>query len=265
MQSIMKSENEAAFFSGLEQDIRINSTGLASVFPEQHGLADELPEINPLLLFDSCFVDHSSRQFACIYGQCSDHYTCFRNKLLHKSFDFHALHFHPEDRILWCKEAFPDIIKFIHSQQDVELQDYRFSFNHRYIRKDGSFTQFLHEGTFTFADDQCLPVLNLKVFTEIGDIKSDDTIVLSIFRYSADEGYQKVFTKVYSVTQNSLLSPREMEIIRFCREGFSSKMIADKLNLSIHTVKNHKRNCMEKTLTHNISELINFCIKSHWL
>jgi DNA-binding NarL/FixJ family response regulator len=56
-----------------------------------------------------------------------------------------------------------------------------------------------------------------------------------------------------------------MEIIRLCHEGLSSKMIAEKLNLSIHTVKNHKRNSMNKTLTHNITELIHLCIKNNWL
>jgi DNA-binding CsgD family transcriptional regulator len=30
-------------------------------------------------------------------------------------------------------------------------------------------------------------------------------------------------------------------------------------------VKNHKRNCMEKTQTHNISELIHICIQNRWL
>jgi DNA-binding CsgD family transcriptional regulator len=42
-------------------------------------------------------------------------------------------------------------------------------------------------------------------------------------------------------------------------------MIADKLNLSIHTVKNHKRNSMDKTMTHNIAELIHLCILNHWV
>jgi len=145
------------------------------------------------------------------------------------------------------------------------LADYRFSFNHRYIRKDGGIAQFLQEGTLSIAEDKTLPVLNLRVFTEIGDFKTDETMILSIFRYSAEQGYKKVYSKVYGNKDTSQLSLREIEIIKLCFEGLSSKMIADKLSLSIHTVKNHKRNCMEKTLTHNITELIHLCMKSHWL
>jgi DNA-binding NarL/FixJ family response regulator len=147
---------------------------------------------------------------------------------------------------------------------EAQLTDYRFSFNHRYIRKDGSISQFLQEGTLSISGDENLPVLNLRVFTEIGDFKTDETMILSIFRYTADQGYQKVYSRIYGNNDSMQLSQREIEIIKLCLEGLSSKMIADRLNLSIHTVKNHKRNCMEKTLTHNITELIHLCIRSHW-
>jgi DNA-binding NarL/FixJ family response regulator len=45
----------------------------------------------------------------------------------------------------------------------------------------------------------------------------------------------------------------------------SSKMIADRLCISEQTVKNHKRNMMEKTSAKNIVELINFSLKNNWL
>ena len=167
--------------------------------------------------------------------------------------------------MVWCEKIFPDILRFTESFTKAELLDYVFSFNHRYIRKDGSVSQFLHEGSLIHTKDTCLPVLNLKVFYELGDMKTDDNIVLSIFKYREDKGYQKVFTKTYSGVHNSILSDREIEIVKLCHKGLSSKMIADELNLSIHTVKNHKRKCMQKTETHNITELIHYCLQSHWL
>lgn len=216
-------------------------------------------------VFDTCFVDHSLKQFACIHDKCSDRNGCFKNELLNEKLIFSVLQFHQDDRSIWCKEVFPDILNFTAPFSKTELRDYIFSFNHRYVRRDGSVSQFLHEGSLIFNKENCLPVLNLKVFYELGDMKTDDNMVLSIFRYIEDKGYQKVFTKVYLAVSNSLLSVREIEIIRLCHEGLSSKMIADKLNISIHTVKNHKRKIMKKTETHNITELIHFCLKSHWL
>lgn len=226
---------------------------------------NELLDKLSLKFFSSCLVDYSGKQFACVFEHCHQHELCFNKDPSSEDFNFHEIHFHPGDRMLWCRDVFPDILKFIVSEPTIRPSDYRFIFNHRYIMKDGSISQFMHEGSIAIDEDKCMPVLNLNVFFEIADIKSDETIILTIFRYSAEHGYRKVFTKVYANTDDSVLTAREMEIVNLCREGHSSKMIAEKLNLSIHTVKNHKRNIMAKTKTHNISELIHLCIQKHWM
>lgn len=261
----MKTENNVLVFPEINHDVFWNNAEEEKSFTERLVLEAGLNKNNPLLFFSRCLIDHSGRQFACIHEHCHELNNCFRHELLHEYLDFYELHFHPADRLLWCEQVFPDILRFIDSISIDELEDYRLSFNHRYLRKDGCISQFLHEGTLIFIDDLPEPVLNLKVFSEIGDIKSDDSVVLTIFRYSAEMGYQKVWSKVYSNNHHSNLTHRELEIIKLCHEGLSSKMIADKLKLSIHTVKNHKRNSMEKTMTHNISELIHVCIQNHWL
>jgi hypothetical protein len=52
------------------------------------------------------------------------------------------------------------------------------------------------------------------------------------------------------------LSYREFEIIRLIESGLSSKEIADKLFLSIHTVNTHRSNILEKSRKSQISDLI---------
>jgi DNA-binding CsgD family transcriptional regulator len=222
----------------------------------------DLQENRPLFNFGSCLIDHSGKQFACIHDHCRK---CFNHDKLNDTHEFHALQFHPEDRKLWEEKVFPDILHFINPIPANEIVDYRLSFNHRFIHKNETISEFLLEGTFARPVNARSPALNLKVFTEIGDIKTDETINLTIYRYSTHLGYQKVFSKVYTKKCDSFLTQRELEIIRLCHEGQSSKMIADKLNLSIHTIKNHKRNCMEKTMTHNITELIHHCLVYRWL
>ena len=261
----MKNGNNSPSFPKVNHDEDWNNVRHSKYSHFENPLNSELSGNDPSLLFGNCLVDQSGRQFACIHGHCKEQPSCFKNVILQEKLDFHELGFHPEDRRLWCDVAFPDILRFLDSEPIVESPDYRFIFNHRYIRKDGSVSQFMHEGSLTFTSDGRIPFLNLNVFFEIADIKPDETMILTIFRYLADQGYQKVFSKVYSNNIVSNLTQRELEIIKLCHEGLSSKMIADKLKLSIHTVKNHKRNCMEKTQTHNISELIHVCIQNHWL
>ncbi len=261
----MKSENETTVYSGEHHWDSLNdSEKIEHFLSEKTGSPNKSGESHTIP-FNNCLVDYSGRQFACFHDHCKEHKSCFKTEAQNENFDFQAIQFHPDDKALFCGKIFPDIVAYINQIPTVQLCEYRFSFNHRYIRKDGTISQFLQECTMSISDEKKQPVLNLNVFTEIGDFKTDETIILSIFRYTAGQGYQKVNTKIYRDDSAMHLSHREIEIIKLSLEGLSSKMIADRLNLSIHTVKNHKRNCMEKTLTHNIAELIHLCIRSKWL
>jgi len=54
------------------------------------------------------------------------------------------------------------------------------------------------------------------------------------------------------------LTFREMEIIRLVREGLTNEHIADRLSLSVFTVKTHRKNIHFKLGVSNVAELIRF-------
>lgn len=58
-----------------------------------------------------------------------------------------------------------------------------------------------------------------------------------------------------------MITQREREIIQLIAEGLSNKQIADKLNLSIHTVLTHRKNIMKKTSVNNTAGLVLFALK----
>ena len=55
-----------------------------------------------------------------------------------------------------------------------------------------------------------------------------------------------------------VLSLREIEIVKFVREGYSSKEIADRLHISSRTVEVHRRNILKKLKLKNTASLINY-------
>jgi len=78
--------------------------------------------------------------------------------------------------------------------------------------------------------------------------------------------------KVYEVSLNesdnssgvSRLTKKEIQVLKFVAEGFSSKMIADKLSISINTVESHRRHLLEKLNAKNSMELIKCAFKLFW-
>ncbi len=63
------------------------------------------------------------------------------------------------------------------------------------------------------------------------------------------------------VTQYKL-SERELEIIKLLSEGMTSGEIAERLFLSDHTVKTHRKNILRKLNVSNSSQAVQFCLSN---
>jgi DNA-binding NarL/FixJ family response regulator len=59
-----------------------------------------------------------------------------------------------------------------------------------------------------------------------------------------------------------LLTEREREILKLVAEGFSTKEIAVKLDISVKTADNHRNNLMKKLQLHNAASLTRYAIQS---
>jgi len=57
------------------------------------------------------------------------------------------------------------------------------------------------------------------------------------------------------------LTPREREVLQLVAEGFSSRKIAETLNLSVKTVKTHRLHLMQKLGLHDRAELVRYAFQ----
>jgi DNA-binding NarL/FixJ family response regulator len=62
-------------------------------------------------------------------------------------------------------------------------------------------------------------------------------------------------------TRYDLLTDREREVLRLLADGFSSKDLALRLQLSVKTVDAHKYNLMRKLDIHNRADLVKYAIR----
>ncbi|MBN1498679.1 MAG: response regulator transcription factor [Spirochaetes bacterium] len=145
------------------------------------------------------------------------------------------------DLVKKIKERFPKIISLILSMHDEGI------FAERAIRA----------GAKGYLMKEVAPV---NIIAALDKISSGNL-------YLSKEMFEKIVDKmVHGVEEKTntsvdVLSDRELEVFQHIGNGYSSKEISKKLNLSIYTVESHKRNIREKLKLHDASELLRYAIQ----
>jgi DNA-binding NarL/FixJ family response regulator len=67
------------------------------------------------------------------------------------------------------------------------------------------------------------------------------------------------------ISQNLLLSDREIEVLQLLAQGFTNKQIADHLNISVHTVNTHRKNISQKTRIKSVSGLTIYAVTNNYV
>lgn len=224
----------------------------------------EWPGVFEQLPFGISIIDYSSGQYLYL-SHNSEEILSYSKMDYNQGLQFQYSKMLPEDQHIFNKDIFPDILRFLSSISSNEFEQYRFSFTYRYYRKDGFITNLLQHSTYLEPDPFGKPILNRVIFSDITNFKADSEMSLTIAYQSKDKGFIPVFKKRYNSQPKNIFSGRELEILQLSHQGLSSKLIADKLFLSIHTIKNYKRHMMERTSSKNITGLINFALKNRVL
>jgi PAS domain S-box-containing protein len=154
---------------------------------------------------------------------------------------------HPDD-LTPVKQCFD----FVRSCEPYDPENSRFVLYYRIRSKDG---------TYVHVKDEKLSIktvngnyLYLMMFTNLVDEKFYH-VRMDIFK-SLKGNYIKAYT--YNPRQGEQsITPRQTDIVRLIIKGFTNQEIADQLNVSIFTVKNHKRVLFRKANVKNSMELAN--------
>ena len=134
---------------------------------------------------------------------------------------------------------------------------YKFSYDYRIIRPDGNVVRLLEQSSVLQQDSRGDITHLLGVCTDITQWKKNGTQLASL---SSSKDKQYFLFNSESDGAKSILSKREIEILKLISEGHSSKYIADKLFISFHTVNTHRQKMIEKTNTKNTGGLVQFAV-----
>ena len=72
---------------------------------------------------------------------------------------------------------------------------------------------------------------------------------------------KKIINDIDNLEDVPKITSREMDVIKWCCEGLSSKEIADKLNVSVRTIDAHKGNIFKKLNLSSTVEHVRYAAK----
>lgn len=190
--------------------------------------------------------DFASDKFVSVFG-----YNPNQIKTIRKQGDLLEDRIHPDDR----EQLFAYQIEhgqFIYSLPSEKRNDFQQIFQIRMLNTRQQYVNVVtrHQVIQTDRNDKAWIIMGVM------DLASDQTPSDQIKRTVLNRKTGEIVASAL-VPEGKQLTTREKEILRFIRQGFLSKEIAYKLNLSLHTVNNHRKNILAKLDADNVIEALN--------
>lgn len=156
--------------------------------------------------------------------------------------------------------------KVIHKFREIgweKLLRYKVNYCFRFKTADGSYKLFLHQALMLTLKEDGVLGKSLNIHTDISNFAKENKHTFSLVSIAGEASYLDIpVTPLAKATNDISFTKRETEIIKLVSEGLTNAQIADKLFIAIDTVKNHRRNMLDKSGLNNSVQLIKKCIVS---
>lgn len=169
---------------------------------------------------------------------------------------------HPDDMDFVVK-AEETILKYIYENIGGQnILKYKMSYCFRFRTADDTYQLFQHQAIVLSVDEHGGFGKSLNIHTNINHITEHNSHKVTLMGIMGENCFVQLDLKpaIPPITSASLFTKREKQIIRLIADGLKNKEIAEKLFISLHTVKNHRKAILEKASTKSSSELIAKCI-----
>lgn len=174
---------------------------------------------------------------------------------------------------LWHNEDFkvlndcivPANVGFIKQHLNDKLKNFIFTYNYRIKARNGKYLTMMQRSMYVASAPDGTPLCAIGFVTNITPYKTDNKIIHTIEEFNPQtDCLSEPIVKNYFFprVEHRILSRRETDVLKWICDGLSSKQIADKLYVSIHTINNHRKNMLEKTNCKNSSELLSYSIRA---
>lgn len=166
---------------------------------------------------------------------------------------------HPDDLKVYSTDLFKQFINMTQTIAKEDILDCRFSICLRMKHKDGRYVKILQQFVILETTETGVPIISMGIMSNVSSHVVSDTVVFSVSKVKNGQ-CETLFSSENQQQKIKNLTAREYEILQALVQGLTSKMIADKLFISLHTVNCHRKNLLKKTHAKNTNELVQFAI-----
>jgi DNA-binding CsgD family transcriptional regulator len=176
--------------------------------------------------------------------------------------------YHREDFQVYSKNIFPANLGFLGRTDQKDHHHYVFSNTYRINNKDKSVSTVLQKSSYITSKETGLPLFSFGSLTDISHIASGQPFISHFVERKvpgAPHNDKLVMRNRFYIEGEGILTPQEKNILGYLSEGCSSKMISEKLKISVNTVNNHRQNILNKTNCRNVAQLIVYGVRNNLL
>lgn len=190
----------------------------------------------------------SNNMFACI-GIKND-------VLKEKGMRYFWSRIHPDDLKGWLT-ALNELMNF--TLADIALSDrgnMSYTWNYRFKNSNEEYVNIIQNTTPLQYDSENKPIIGLAHYTVISSEIKMNVCASAKMLNNNNEYETKYFNNFSQKLLTTSITNRERDVVRLLVLNFSSKEIAEKLNISFNTVSTHRRNILKKLNISTTGELV---------
>lgn len=176
----------------------------------------------------------------------------------------------PEERESLAQKESVVVDFFINFINPEEALYYKSSYFFSIHDVHGQKRDMLHQATIlTMTKDQ-KPEYVMVVHTDVSHLNFVKKNTLSFISLRGDTSYFDVHAEnrifnpnkafVQEKSLKNIFTSREKQVIKLIAGGYHSEKISEKLSISIHTLRTHRKNILKKTSCNTITELVAKCL-----
>ncbi|NND76810.1 MAG: response regulator transcription factor [Flavobacteriales bacterium] len=185
----------------------------------------------------------------------------YENKEFDLDFIFFSDLIHPDHKFHFFS-FYKTIFKIHMIPQFTGYENISFSFKVMLKHKDGRYLKFFAQSVATMVAEDggyaggFFNLMNVDGMADSYNFGWD---------ISGEKEVVKAFKGRMKKEMSSLLTKRESDVLRYLKDGYSSKMIAQELGIAKNTVDNYRSQMLKKTSTGNTAQLISMAQKNGWI